>query len=94
MGNLHRNVIFGSSTAPIRPYSRIDYLNPEALWNTMDKWREKGIDSLAIPHTSNGANGRMFEIHNDNGNIMVNKQMKQTMRQEKKLEIVVQYRAK
>ena len=32
MGNLHRNVIFGSSKAPIRPYSRIDSLNPERIY--------------------------------------------------------------
>ena len=52
---------------PIRPFSRIDSLNPEDLWNTMDKWRENGIDSIAIPHNNNGSNGRMFEIHQANG---------------------------
>ena len=64
--NLHRNVIFKGSKAPIQPFSIVDSRNPEDLWNTMDKWRKKGIDSLAIPHNSNGSNGRMFEMHKSN----------------------------
>jgi len=61
-GNLHRNVIFNSSQAPIRPWSRIDSINPEDLWTWMDKLRDKGVDSLAMPHNSNGSNGQMFEM--------------------------------
>ena len=61
-GNLHRNVIFNSSKAPIRPWSRIDSINPEDLWTWMDKLRDKGVDSLAMPHNSNGSNGQMFEM--------------------------------
>ena len=87
MGNLHRNVIFGSSKAPIRPYSRIDSLNPEDLWNTMDKWRENGIDSIAIPHNSNGSNGRMFEIHQANGAPMDTQYLNQRIRNEPIVEI-------
>ncbi len=40
-GNLHRNVIFDSSKAPIRPWTRIDSLNPEDLWTWMDGLRDK-----------------------------------------------------
>ena len=87
MGNLHRNVIFGSSKVPIRPFSRIDSLNPEDLWNTMDKWRDKGIDSLAIPHNSNGSNGRMFEIHQANGSPIDTQYINQRMRNEPIIEI-------
>ena len=61
-GNLHRNVIFKSSEAPIRPWSREDSLNPMDLWAWMDKLRAKGLDSIAIPHNSNGSNGEMFEV--------------------------------
>ena len=61
-GNLHRNVIFESSKAPIRPWSREDSLNPMDLWAWMDKLRAKGLDSIAIPHNSNGSNGEMFEV--------------------------------
>ena len=34
---LHRNVIFNSSKAPIRPWTRIDSINPEDLWTWQDK---------------------------------------------------------
>ena len=61
-GNLHRNVIFNSSEASIRPWTRIDSLNPEDLWTWQDSLREKGIDTVSIPHNSNGSNGQMFEM--------------------------------
>jgi hypothetical protein len=59
--NLHRNVIFRGSQAPPEPFTRLDSRNPEDLWAAMDRWRAEGIDSLAIPHNSNGSGGRMFE---------------------------------
>ena len=86
-GNLHRNVIFKSSKAPIRPFSRIDSINPEDLWNTMDKWREKGIDSLAIPHNSNGSNGQMFEVETFDGLPIEQIYAQQRMRNEPIVEI-------
>lgn len=57
--NLHRNVIFEDS-APDEPYSRLISLNPENLWRWMDSLRAQGIDSIAIPHNSNGSDGFMF----------------------------------
>jgi hypothetical protein len=86
-GNLHRNVIFKSSKAPIRPFSRIDSINPEDLWDTMDKWREKGIDSLAIPHNSNGSNGQMFEVETFDGLPIEQIYAQQRMRNEPIVEI-------
>ena len=65
--NLHRNVIFRGSEHPPVPFSRLDSMNPEDLWATMDRWRAEGIDSLAIPHNSNGSGGRMFETQSYNG---------------------------
>jgi len=59
--NLHRNVIFKASAVPGLPYSARDSADPEDLWRTMDGWRSRGIDSLAIPHNSNGSDGLMFE---------------------------------
>jgi hypothetical protein len=62
MGNLHRNVIFaGSDRLPREPFSRFHSDNPEDLWEWMDKLREKGVESLAIPHNSNASNGEMFK---------------------------------
>lgn len=61
-GNLHRNVVFRDSDAPVEPFSRLHSRNPEKLWEWMDTQREQGFDSLAIPHNSNASNGRMFEM--------------------------------
>ena len=59
-GNLHRNVIFNSSKASIRPWTRIDSINPEDLWTWQDKLREKGVDTISMPHNPNGSNAQMF----------------------------------
>ena len=62
-GNLHRNVIFrDADKLPSMPYSRFHSQNPEGLWDWMDSLRDQGIESLAIPHNSNGSNGAMFEM--------------------------------
>ncbi len=66
--NLHRNVIFKGSEAAALPFSRLDSINPENLWHWMDGLRERGIESLAIPHNSNGSNGKMFEMTDWEGN--------------------------
>ncbi len=62
-GNLHRNVIFrGADKLPAMPYSRFHSQDPEGLWRWMDDLRGQGIESLAIPHNSNGSNGQMFKL--------------------------------
>ncbi len=62
-GNLHRNVIFkGTDRLPAVPFSRFHSRNPEDLWVWMDGLRKAGIESLAIPHNSNGSNGQMFKL--------------------------------
>ena len=42
---------------PREPFSAFHSDNPEDLWDWMDGLREKGVESLAIPHNSNGSNG-------------------------------------
>jgi hypothetical protein len=62
-GNLHRNVVFkNSDRVPDVPFSRMHSNNPEDLWRWMDTLREAGVESLAIPHNSNGSNGQMFKL--------------------------------
>jgi hypothetical protein len=53
----------------------------------MDKWREKGIDSLAIPHNSNGSNGQMFEVETFDGLPIEQIYAQQRMRNEPIVEI-------
>ncbi len=86
-GNLHRNVIFNSSKASIRPWTRIDSINPEDLWTWQDRLREKGVDTIAIPHNSNGSNGEMFEMETFKGNAINIEYAKKRMRNEPIVEI-------
>lgn len=66
---LHRNVVFrGTERLPAVPFSRFNSINPEGLWGWMDTMRDKGIESLAIPHNSNGSNGAMFPLTDWAGN--------------------------
>ncbi len=86
-GNLHRNVIFNSSKASIRPWTRIDSINPEDLWTWQDKLRDKGVDTIAIPHNSNGSNGQMFEMESFKGNALDVEYANKRMRNEPLVEI-------
>ncbi len=86
-GNLHRNVIFNSSKASIRPWTRIDSINPEDLWTWQDKLRDKGVDTIAIPHNSNGSNGQMFEMESFKGNALDLEYANKRMRNEPIVEI-------
>ena len=87
MGNLHRNVIFRDGVVPELPFSRIDSNNPEDLWDWMDGLREEGIESLSIPHNSNGSNGNMFMMVDINGRPLDDAYARQRMRNEPLVEI-------
>lgn len=87
-GNLHRNVIFrDSSRLPAIPYSRLHSQNPEDLWAWMDRLRAQGIESLAIPHNSNGSNGDMFKQVDWSGSAMDEGYAQTRMRNEPLVEI-------
>ena len=85
--NLHRNVIFQDSKAPIQPFSIADSRNPEDLWDWMDGLRKQGVESLAIPHNSNGSNGQMFKLVDWAGNPMDDEYATKRMRNEPLVEI-------
>ena len=87
-GNLHRNVIFkGSDRLPAIPFSRFHSQNPEGLWDWMDELRDQGIESLAIPHNSNGSNGQMFKLVDWAGDPMDDAYATQRIRNEPLVEI-------
>jgi hypothetical protein len=87
-GNLHRNVIFeGTDQLPREPFSRFHSANPEDLWQWMDELREKGVESLAIPHNSNGSNGQMFKLVDWAGNPLDDDYAQQRSRNEPIVEI-------
>ena len=86
-GNLHRNVIFESSKASIRPWTRIDSINPEDLWTWQDRLREKGVDTISMPHNSNASNGQMFEMESFKGNALDVEYAEKRMRNEPLVEI-------
>jgi uncharacterized protein DUF3604 len=87
-GNLHRNVIFrDSDRLPAMPFSRFNSQNPEGLWQWMDNLREQGVESLAIPHNSNGSNGQMFKMSDWAGNPIDDAYAEQRMRNEPLVEI-------
>ena len=85
--NLHRNIIFQDSKAPIQPFSLADSRNPEDLWDWMDNLRSLGVESLAIPHNSNGSNGQMFKLVDWAGNPLDDEYASKRMRNEPLVEI-------
>ncbi len=83
----HRNVIFASSKAPARPFTRIDSHEPEQLWSWMDRLREQGVDSLAIPHNSNQSHGQVFRLKYSDGRAVDNAFAELRMRNEPLVEL-------
>ena len=68
---LHRNVIFrDTENLPASLFSRLDSQDPEKLWDWMDRLRDRGVESLAIPHNSNISGGATFSLNDYSGNPM------------------------
>jgi hypothetical protein len=64
--NMHRNVFFKDcAKVPDLPFSAIDSVHPEDLWNWMDGQRKAGNEVLAISHNANLSNGIMFPVDVD-----------------------------
>ena len=85
---MHRNVIFrGTERLPAVPFSRFNSINPEGLWDWMDGLRKQDIESLAIPHNSNGSNGAMFMFTDWAGKAIDQEYADQRLRNEPLVEI-------
>jgi hypothetical protein len=81
--NLHRNLIFRSSdTVPELPFSSIDSVKPEDLWNFMDDLRDRGVTLLAIPHNPNLSDGLMFPMVDSAGQPLSKEYAEQRIRNE------------
>jgi hypothetical protein len=59
-GQWHRNIIFCGDKAP-NPFTAVDSIKPEDLWNYLENIRKQGYEALAIPHNPNLSNGLMFD---------------------------------
>jgi hypothetical protein len=61
---LHKNVIFGSSKVPDRPFDSITYGTAPELWTALDQGckASDGCEALTIPHNSNESSGLAFEV--------------------------------
>ena len=77
----------GSEKLPAVPFSRLNSQNPEGLWDWMDALRAQGIESLAIPHNSNGSNGQMFKLVDWAGKPLDNAYVERRLRNEPLVEI-------
>jgi hypothetical protein len=87
LNNLHRNIIYRGSRAPDMPISRIDTINPEVVWDWLDRYRDEGMDAIAIPHNMNISGGRGFELATFDGSPLTAAYAEKRMRHEPLVEI-------
>lgn len=87
--NLHRNVIYKNTNKVSEvPFSSMNSLNPEDLWDWMDKERKKGIELMAIPHNANMSDGLMYAAETFEGKPLTKAYAEQRMRNEPINEVV------
>lgn len=85
--NLHRNIIFRGDAAPL-PFSRLNSMRPEDLWNWMESTRAMGYELLAIPHNPNLSDGLMFETVDSRGEPLTAAYAERRQRNEPVVEII------
>ena len=67
-GNMHRNILFRDLNLPDMPFSAVESVDEEKLWDWMEGQEKEGRKLLAIPHNSNASKGFMFEPVDNSGN--------------------------
>jgi hypothetical protein len=60
LANMHRVVIFEDTRDLPYPFSAVDSVHPERLWEYLEAQRQRGIDAIAIPHNMNISDGLMY----------------------------------
>jgi hypothetical protein len=85
--HLHRNVIFRGPDYPDRPFSSLDSQRPEDLWSYVEGLRERGIDSVLIPHNSNLSQGLMFATTDSAGDPITREYAMRRLTNERLVEI-------
>tara|TARA_A100001391_G_C5082912_1_gene280356 strand:+ start:655 stop:2532 length:1878 start_codon:yes stop_codon:yes gene_type:complete len=85
--HLHRNVIFRGPDYPSMPFGATDSMKPEALWAYAEANRQRGIESLMIPHNSNLSSGLAFQYDDFYGNPMTRAYAANRLRNEPLVEI-------
>jgi hypothetical protein len=85
--HLHRNVIFRGPNYPDRPFSSLDSQRPEDLWSYVEALRERGIDSVLIPHNSNMSQGLMFATTDSAGDPITREYAMRRLTNERLVEI-------
>lgn len=85
--HIHRNVIFRGPDYPEQPFSAIDSMKPEDLWTYAELNRERGIDSIMIPHNSNLSEGQTFARTDSYGNTISREYASRRVKNERLVEI-------
>ena len=92
--NMHRVVIFrdaADKTSKILPFSMYDSVDPEDLWNYLEKYEElTGGKVLAIPHNGNLSNGLMFDVETYTGKPLTKEYADTRMKWEPLVEVTQQ----
>lgn len=85
--NMHRNV-FCHGNGPKIPFSAFDSIQPQDLWNYLDRERRKGNECFAITHNGNVSDGWMYSPNKFLGGPMDAQYAKQQQRNEPLTEII------
>lgn len=85
---LHHHVIFAGADVPVLPFGPRRSRGPEDLWAWLDRWREQGIEALAIPHNMDRSKGQGFPETDGKGRPIDRTFAQKCLRNESVVEII------